>query len=90
MASVEWKIKTRRLATCSCDYGCPCEFSAQPTRVPCEGVEALKIIDGTTARSESWRMRATRVQADDRRVWTVDCYLATVGPAHPPRVCISR
>ena len=46
MAYVDWKITTRRLATCSCDYGCPCEFSARPTRLPCEGVEAFEIVEG--------------------------------------------
>ena len=46
MTYVDWKIKTRRLATCSCDYGCPCEFSALPTRLPCEGVEAFEIVEG--------------------------------------------
>jgi len=43
---VDWQISCRRIATCSCDYGCPCEFNAPPTRVPCEGVEALDIVDG--------------------------------------------
>ena len=46
MSYVDWKITTRRLATCSCDYGCPCEFNAQPTRLPCEGVEAFEIVRG--------------------------------------------
>lgn len=46
MAFVDWKIKTRRLSTCSCDYGCPCEFNARPSRVPCEGVEAFEIVEG--------------------------------------------
>ena len=46
MTYVDWKIKTRRLAACSCDYGCPCEFNARPTRVPCEGVEAFEIVEG--------------------------------------------
>ena len=46
MTYVDWKIKTRRLASCSCDYGCPCEFSAPPTRLPCEGVEAFEIVEG--------------------------------------------
>ena len=46
MAFVDWKIRTRRLSTCSCDYGCPCEFNAPPTRLPCEGVEAFDIVAG--------------------------------------------
>ncbi len=46
MAYADWRITTRRLATCSCDYGCPCEFNALPSRVPCEGVEAMEIVSG--------------------------------------------
>ena len=46
MTYVDWKIRVQRLATCSCDYGCPCEFGAQPTQRPCEGVEACEIVDG--------------------------------------------
>lgn len=46
MAYTDWNIKTRQLATCSCNYGCPCEFNAPPTRTPCEGVMALEIVEG--------------------------------------------
>jgi hypothetical protein len=46
MACVDWMIKGNKLGTCSCDYGCPCEFMALPTRVPCEGVEAMEIVEG--------------------------------------------
>ena len=46
MAYVDWMLKTKRLAVCSCDYGCPCEFNAPPTREVCEGVEAYEIIEG--------------------------------------------
>ena len=43
---VDWMIRTRQIGTCSCDYGCPCEFNAPPTRTPCEGVMALEITEG--------------------------------------------
>lgn len=46
MAYTDWMIRTRQLGTCSCDYGCPCEFNAPPTRTPCEGVMALEITEG--------------------------------------------
>lgn len=46
MAYVDWRIATRQLGTCSCNYGCPCEFNAPPTRTPCEGVMALEIGQG--------------------------------------------
>ena len=46
MAYVDWLIRTKQIGTCSCDYGCPCEFNAPPTRAPCEGVMALEITEG--------------------------------------------
>lgn len=46
MAYVDWKISTKQIGTCSCDYGCPCEFNAPPTRLPCEGVMAMEITEG--------------------------------------------
>src|SRR5579872_6204623 len=46
MAYVDWLIRTKKIATCSCDYGCPCEFNAPPTRLPCEGVVAMEIAEG--------------------------------------------
>lgn len=46
MAYLDWMIKTKQLATCSCDYGCPCEFNAPPTKTPCEGVMAFDIEEG--------------------------------------------
>jgi hypothetical protein len=46
MAYADWLIRTKKIATCSCDYGCPCEFNAPPTRLPCEGVVAMEIADG--------------------------------------------
>jgi hypothetical protein len=46
MAYVDWIIKTKRLATCSCSYGCPCEFNALPTHGFCEGMEAFEIVEG--------------------------------------------
>ncbi len=46
MSYVNWMIRTKQLGTCSCDYGCPCEFNAPPTRLPCEGVMAMEITEG--------------------------------------------
>ena len=46
MSYVDWMIKGNKLATCSCDFGCPCEFNAPPTRMPCEGVMAMEITEG--------------------------------------------
>lgn len=46
MPYVGWKILAKRLVSCSCDYGCPCEFMGRPTRGHCEGVEAAEIVAG--------------------------------------------
>ncbi len=46
MAYVDWMIKTRQIGTCNCNYGCPCEFNAPPTRGHCEGTMALEISEG--------------------------------------------
>ena len=46
MSYVDWKIRTRQIGACSCDYGCPCAFNAKPTRLPCEGVMAMEITEG--------------------------------------------
>jgi len=46
MAYVDWKMSTKQIGMCSCDYGCPCEFNAPPTRLPCEGVMAMEITEG--------------------------------------------
>jgi hypothetical protein len=46
MAYIDWLIRTKQIGTCSCDYGCPCEFNAPPTRLPCEGVMAMEITEG--------------------------------------------
>jgi len=34
MTYVDWEFKAREFVNCNCDYGCPCQFSAQPTRIP--------------------------------------------------------
>jgi hypothetical protein len=47
MAYVDWMIKGPKITSCSCDYGCPCEFNALPTnRDVCEGMEGHLIEEG--------------------------------------------
>jgi hypothetical protein len=46
MAYVDWMIRGPKIGGCSCNYGCPCEFNARPTREPCEGMEAHLIERG--------------------------------------------
>jgi hypothetical protein len=42
----KWSFEADYIQACSCDYGCPCEFSAPPTRGFCDGTGAWQIIKG--------------------------------------------
>lgn len=44
--NVKWSIEADFLQACNCDYGCPCEFSAPPTKGFCEGMGAWRITRG--------------------------------------------
>jgi len=46
MAHVDWRMKGRYLKNCNCAYGCPCDFNAQPTHGPCEGMAGMCIDEG--------------------------------------------
>ena len=46
MAHLGWLIRGPKIASCNCDYGCPCEFNGRPTRDTCEGLEAHLIEEG--------------------------------------------
>lgn len=46
MAYVDWMIRGPKIASCNCDYGCPCEFNGRPTNPVCEGLEAHLIEEG--------------------------------------------
>ena len=37
MAAETWRIAGTVLIACSCDWGCPCNFNAKPTKGFCEG-----------------------------------------------------
>ena len=43
---IGWRIKGRELGNCSCDYGCPCQFNALPTRGNCEAAVGYEIDEG--------------------------------------------
>jgi hypothetical protein len=45
-AKVKWTVEADYLQACNCDYGCPCEFSAPPTRGDCQGMGAWTINRG--------------------------------------------
>ena len=45
-AMTDWRITGEMLASCNCDWGCPCQFDALPTHGRCEGAGALEIRKG--------------------------------------------
>lgn len=42
----EWQIVGEDIASCNCDWGCPCQFNALPTHGSCEALAALDIAHG--------------------------------------------
>jgi hypothetical protein len=41
-----WRIAGEQVATCNCDWGCPCQFNALPTTGQCEAFIAWQIKEG--------------------------------------------
>jgi hypothetical protein len=46
MAYVDWRIRGPEIATCNCDWGCPCQFNALPTHGDCRAAVAMRIESG--------------------------------------------
>jgi hypothetical protein len=44
--NTKWFFEADFLQACNCDFGCPCEFSAPPTRGYCEGMVGYRITTG--------------------------------------------
>lgn len=42
----DWQLKGTIVIACNCDFGCPCNFNAPPTRGKCEGGWVWAIQDG--------------------------------------------
>lgn len=45
-AGIKWHMKGKYLETCSCDFGCPCNFEAPPTKGYCSYVLGWHIDEG--------------------------------------------
>lgn len=43
---IDWMIRGPELATCNCDYGCPCQFNGLPTDGTCRATVAMQIEEG--------------------------------------------
>jgi hypothetical protein len=46
MAMTEWMLKGPEIATCNCDYSCPCQFNALPSYGDCRAAIAMRIDEG--------------------------------------------
>lgn len=46
MTFVDWRMRGPEIAACNCDWGCPCQFNALPTRGNCRAMTAMRIDQG--------------------------------------------
>lgn len=44
--ATKWTMKGRVLIACNCDYGCPCNVNARPSKGNCEGGWTWEVEDG--------------------------------------------
>lgn len=44
--SGEWRISGEEVGSCNCDWGCPCQFNADPTQGNCHAVLGFQIREG--------------------------------------------
>ncbi|MBU3058112.1 DUF1326 domain-containing protein [Pseudomonas indica] len=46
MSIADWRLQGVEFASCNCNWGCPCQFSARPTHGHCQAVVAMRIEQG--------------------------------------------
>ena len=46
MAYVDWRMRGPEIASCNCDWGCPCQFDALPTHGNCRAMTSMRIDSG--------------------------------------------
>ncbi|NNC99294.1 MAG: DUF1326 domain-containing protein [Gammaproteobacteria bacterium] len=60
---INWELNALSFTNCNCDYGCPCQFNALPTKGQCEAIHSIDIqsgyfgdvkLDGLRAVTTSW------------------------------------
>ncbi len=44
--AAQWHINGDYMIGCNCDYGCPCNFNARPTKGDCQGSIGFRVEDG--------------------------------------------
>ena len=45
--TTRWKLRGTLLIACNCDFGCPCNYNARPTRGDCEGQWLWHVEEGS-------------------------------------------
>jgi len=58
---IPWEIQATELASCNCDYGCPCQFNALPTNENCEAIVGFDIHKGHFGDTKLDGLRAVAV-----------------------------
>lgn len=46
MARADWRLEGEWIKSCSCAWGCPCDFNARPTQGTCSGFLGMRIGKG--------------------------------------------
>jgi hypothetical protein len=46
MALIEWRMQGPEIASCNCDWGCPCQFNALPTHGNCRAMTGMRVDQG--------------------------------------------
>jgi hypothetical protein len=46
MTQTDWRLEGEWIKNCSCAYGCPCDFNANPTQGYCKGLLGMRITKG--------------------------------------------
>ena len=46
MNMVDWRMQGVEFSSCNCDWGCPCQFSALPSKGNCEAVVGMQVESG--------------------------------------------
>ncbi len=46
MSYVDWHIRGPEVATCNCNWGCPCQFNSLPSNGDCRAAVAMRIDEG--------------------------------------------
>lgn len=46
MSMADWRLQGVEFASCNCDWGCPCQFSARPTQGYCQAVVSMRVEQG--------------------------------------------